>query len=120
MSRGDIVGCGWLVVASLIVGGAAGLSAPAAHADSVTDMAFLRVIDAEGIGYTSASNVIAAAHEVCAHRDDGHAQVETVTWVFQLTDLDRDHAAFFVGAAEAAYCPHHLSIGAPVRDRWLV
>lgn len=87
------------------------LSAPPAAAAPADEVAFLQVLDEQGITYASAGKVLAAGHAVCDYRDLGYDQSETVDAVWLNTDLDRAHSAFFVGLAEAAFCPHHLPAG---------
>lgn len=80
-------------------------AAPTARADTIDDMAFLQVIDEQGIGYTSATAVIAAGHEVCADLAQGYSVGDVIRHIFIVTPLSLDNAAFFTGAATGAYCP---------------
>lgn len=101
-------GVGMVLGAALTVGGVTQCSSPA-HATPTQDAAFLFVLDSVGIQYASATKVITAGYAVCALRDQGMAELAVAETVYQQTGLDAFNAGFFVGAAEAAYCPEHLS-----------
>lgn len=100
----------WLWAPLLLAAGILlpGLAAPPAHADAGPDIAFLQVLDDQGITYSNATNIIDAGHAVCEYRAD-HSLSATVAMVRRNSILDQHNAAYFVGAAEAAYCPTFLA-----------
>ncbi|MCV7230709.1 DUF732 domain-containing protein [Mycolicibacterium komossense] len=85
-----------------------GLAAAPVHADAGPDIAFLQVLDDQGITYSNATNIIDAGHAVCEYRS-GHTLNETIAMIRRNSILDQHNAAYFVGAAEAAYCPTFLA-----------
>lgn len=83
------------------------LNMGAARAD-INDDAFVQVITEKGITYTSEANLIAAGHAVCDTRSQGYTEMQIVHEVVAHTELDSYNAGYFVGAAEAAYCPQFV------------
>jgi Protein of unknown function (DUF732) len=83
------------------------LGAPQAHADS-PDATFLKTLQIDDI-HDSDGNaaLIAAAHEVCNLRSAGMTEQDAVNYVEQKSELGTYDSGFFVGAAEAAYCPSY-------------
>lgn len=88
---------------------AAGYFAAAAHADPISELAFIKVLDGEGIGYSSATEAVKAGRVVCELRGEGNSQAATIAAVFVNTGLMEGPSAYFVGAAEAAFCPGMFS-----------
>ena len=98
-----------LVVALLAPAGAAAGYARSDPSLSNTDIAFLGTLDHFGITYPSPSAAIAAGHAVCTLLDDGVKPYTVGLAVEKNSGLDIEHAAYFVGASIAAYCPAHES-----------
>ena len=89
---------------------AAVLSTGVARAD-VNDDAFVKVITDRGIAYTSEAKLIAAGHAVCDSRAQGYTEMQIVSLIVTKTQLTDAHdAGYFVGAAEAAYCPQFAGL----------
>ena len=92
---------------SAVVAGAAlatGLAAPA-YAQGETDAIFISVLDEEGVPYTSASDAISVANEVCVFLSEGNSLEDATVMVMNESGLGVEQSGFFVGAATAAYCP---------------
>jgi Protein of unknown function (DUF732) len=92
-----------LVVALLSL---AGVTGPTAHADAVDNL-FVEAVKAKGINFASPQAAIVAGHEVCDELDLGRQKSDVATEVMTNSNLDGYHAAFFVGASVAAYCPRY-------------
>ena len=86
----------------------AGVTNPTAHADAVDNL-FVEAVKAKGINFPSAQAAIVAGHEVCDELDLGRQKSDVATTVMTNSNLDGYHAAFFVGASVAAYCPRYHS-----------
>ncbi|MGO9382945.1 MAG: DUF732 domain-containing protein [Mycobacterium sp.] len=84
----------------------AGMTGPTARADAV-DNVFVDAVKAKGINFPSPQAAIVAGHEVCDELDLGRQKTDVVTAVMANSNLDGYHAAFFVGASVAAYCPRY-------------
>lgn len=81
-----------------------------AKADAHDD-AFIAALDEQGITASSATDLITNGHTVCEYRDHGYTEADTAAVVISETQLTAYDAGYFVGAAEAAYCPWHYSGG---------
>jgi hypothetical protein len=83
--------------------------AAVAHADAKDDE-FTNFLTTHGINVGTASQTGNIARELCNELDAGNSQADEED---QLTGpapkLSQEQAAFFVGAATAAYCPSHTS-----------
>jgi hypothetical protein len=91
------------------------LAISTAHADPAdSDAKFLAALDSRGITYTSPEVMIAAGHAACTELDRGETprqvarDVKNDKDVLTASNLDAYHAAFFVGASIATYCPKYL------------
>jgi Protein of unknown function (DUF732) len=81
------------------------LGAPQAHADS-SDAAFLKTLQTDDIEDSNGNAaLIAAGHEICNLRSAGMTQQDAIDFVERKTELGGYDSGFFVGAAEAVYCP---------------
>lgn len=92
------------------------LGAGVAKADPVTDAAFLSVLDDIGITYVSPSKGITAGYAVCSARDGGATEMQVAAAIFKGTTLTAYQAGYFVGAAEAAFCPWFATSGSSAAD----
>jgi hypothetical protein len=99
--RGFALATGGAIVAGLIMG------AGVANAD-VNDDAFIQVINEKGISYTTEEKLIAAGHAVCDARNQGYTEIQVINAIVTATELDQSNTAYFVGAAETAYCPQYV------------
>ncbi|OHV06144.1 DUF732 domain-containing protein [Mycobacterium talmoniae] len=98
-----------LRVALASVAVAIGLAGPA-HGDPDTDAAFLASLQAAGITYTDADQVITSAKTVCRLITDGQPAPEVLAILrARNPELTHDHAARFVGIAVRSYCPDQLA-----------
>lgn len=93
--------CGLAIFAAIVGPGAQ------AHADPSHDLAFLQVLDAQGISYTNASDAIGAGHQVCGMLDTGATFARVLDEVISQSHLDVYNSGFFIGASTAAFCPEH-------------
>ena len=93
-----------IVVASALLGPLAGT----AHADAVDD-AFVAVLKAKGVAFSSPDHAVIAGHEVCDELSNGKTAAQVVSTVQANSNLDGYHAGFFVGASIRAYCPNFAS-----------
>ncbi|MGO9928137.1 MAG: DUF732 domain-containing protein [Mycobacterium sp.] len=84
----------------------AGVTSPTAHADAVDNL-FVEALKAKGINFASPQAAIVAGHEVCDELDLGGQKSNIASEVMTNSNLDGYHAAFFVGASVAAYCPRY-------------
>ena len=76
-----------------------------AYAQGETDAIFISVLDEEGVPYTSASDAISVANEVCVFLSEGNSLEDATVMVMNESGLGVEQSGFFVGAATAAYCP---------------
>jgi hypothetical protein len=99
-----------LIAASALAVGI-GLAAPA-HADPVTDVQFVQFLDKKGIPYDSPSRAVTEAKAVCLMLQQGDTFTETARGLAGVqTNYSVETAAFFAGAATAAYCPAYQPTG---------
>jgi Protein of unknown function (DUF732) len=92
-----------IAVATLVT--AAIVFAPQALADSA-DQGFLTALQADAITSSGGNaELIHTGHEVCTLRQKGMSEEQVAGYVQSKSELAALDAAYFVDAAEAAYCP---------------
>ena len=106
----------WLVLQAFVA--AVMLSAPVAKADpeNVYEYAFIQTLDQEGISYPDADYALRAGYQVCNARYHGMAEMDIAKTIFADSNLTVHQAGYFVGAAEAAFCPEMIAAGGRVRS----
>jgi hypothetical protein len=87
--------------------GLAALASAGVASASSADDTFVSVLRDEGIVAPSAREAISTGHAVCAVFDEGLSLIDAVSAVSDITGLEMEDAAFFVGASVATYCPEH-------------
>lgn len=102
-----------IAVAVAAAVGALGIAAVAtagAAAANTVDDTFIEVITQQGIQPPSNKEAISVAHDACAVIDRGGDLSGAINAVSDVTKLDFEDSAFFVGASIASYCPEHESL----------
>lgn len=98
---------GATVIGAALAAAAVGLSTPHAKADAFTnsDTIFLTTLNEQGITYVSPEFAISVGHAICVDRESGVSETREGVRMWGLFDIDAFDAGYYVGAAEAAYCP---------------
>lgn len=87
------------------------LAAPAAA--DITDNEFLAALDMAHVAVDSGgTSKIAVAHNICMQYDEGYSNSDIIGFMYHgnMDSMTRWDAAFFVGAATAAYCPEYAYV----------
>lgn len=99
-----------IVLAGLLPGAGLWLAGNA-HAD-INEDAFVSALATQKIyPVTTVEALITGGHQVCSERSQGISELAVAVDVWNRTDLSRYQAGFFVGAAEAAFCPKYYDDG---------
>ncbi|MGV1004468.1 MAG: DUF732 domain-containing protein [Candidatus Nanopelagicales bacterium] len=80
-------------------------ASPSAHAETITDAAFIATLDYEGIPYSTPHAAIAAAHAVCEGVGGGMSVVRIGHLMAANAGLTFGQSGYVIGAAIEAYCP---------------
>ena len=87
---------------------AATLAAPA-HADPITDTAFLNALNHAGIGYSNPASTEALGQSICPMLVEPGKSLASVYSTVSNNGINPDMAAFFTGIAISMYCPSMMT-----------
>jgi hypothetical protein len=75
----------------------------------VTGPTFIEVLEDNGIAFTNASDAVQLAMDVCVMLGKGSSFTDAAMHVQKKSGLSVAQSTFFVGAANASYCPDQRS-----------
>ena len=106
-----LIGLGALIAAAVT-----GTAIAKADPENVYEYAFIQTLDQEGIGYPDADYALRAGYQVCNARYQGLTEMQVASGILAVSALTSHQAGYFVGAAEAAFCPEMIVAGGKVRS----
>lgn len=93
-----LIAFGWLVAAAVMAAGYG-------RADTTDDI-FIKVVTAQGISSSAgAYDLVVQGHNVCTLRREGYSGDQVAAALQRNSGLSAFNSGYFVGAAEASYCP---------------